>query len=101
LRLFLEDLVEKVTLKFNKECRNRAKRREEIPLCLREESLLREKDWKVIELMDKVLLDFEEALRMLEGDAWNRVHKGGRIEVYSNIWDITSTYKFLIERLEE
>jgi hypothetical protein len=31
-------------------------------LCLCEESLLSEKDWKVIELMDKVLVDFEEAL---------------------------------------
>jgi hypothetical protein len=69
LRPFLEDLVEKVTLEFNKECRNKARRREEIPLCLWEESLLGEKEWKVIELMDKVLLDFEEALRILEGDA--------------------------------
>ncbi|OAQ57863.1 restless-like transposase [Pochonia chlamydosporia 170] len=72
LRPFLEDLVEKVTLEFRKGCRNGVRRREEIPLCLREESLLSEKDWKVIELMDKVLLDFEEALRMLEGDAQSR-----------------------------
>ncbi|KAF6513037.1 hypothetical protein HZS61_007977 [Fusarium oxysporum f. sp. conglutinans] len=101
LRPFLEDLVEKVTLEFNKECRNGARRREEIPLCLREESLLGEKDWKVIELMDKVLLDFEEALRMLEGDAQSRVRKGGRIEAYGNMWDVASTYEFLMERLEE
>ncbi|KAF5249448.1 hypothetical protein FOXYS1_15022, partial [Fusarium oxysporum] len=73
LRPFLEDLVEKVTLEFNKECRNGARCREEIPLCLLEESLLGEKDWEVIELMDKVLLDFEEALRMLEGDAQSRL----------------------------
>ncbi|OBS15938.1 hypothetical protein FPOA_27990 [Fusarium poae] len=101
LRPFLEDLVEKVTLEFNKECCNGARRREEIPLCLREESLLGEKDWKVIELMDKVLLDFEEALRMLEGDAQSRVRKGGRIEAYGNMWDVASTYEFLMERLEE
>jgi hypothetical protein len=43
-----------------------------MPLCLREERLLGVKDWKVIELMNKVLLDFEEALRMLEGDAQSR-----------------------------
>ncbi|RKK08194.1 hypothetical protein BFJ68_g17905 [Fusarium oxysporum] len=44
LRPFLEDLVEKVTLEFDKECRNGARRREGMPLCLREESLLGEKD---------------------------------------------------------
>jgi len=51
--------------------------------------------------MDKVLLDFEEALRMLEGDAQSRVRKGGRIEAYGNMWDVASTYEFLMERLEE
>jgi hypothetical protein len=44
LRPFLDDLVEKVMLDFNKECRNGARKREEMPLCLREESLLSEKD---------------------------------------------------------
>jgi hypothetical protein len=50
-----------------------------------EDSLLSEKDWKVIKLMDKVLVDLEEALRMLEGDAQSRVRKGGRIEAYGNM----------------
>lgn len=101
LRPFLEDLVEKVTLEFNKECRNGTKYKGELPLCLREESLLSEKDWKVIELMDKVLVDFEEALRMLEGDAQNRVRKGGAIEAYGNMWDVASTYEFLMDSLED
>jgi hypothetical protein len=78
-------LIEKVTLEFNKECRNRIRRKREIPLCLYEESLLSEKDCKVIQLMDKVLVDLEEALRMLEGDAQSRVRKGGRIEAYGNM----------------
>jgi hypothetical protein len=101
LQPFLEDLLEKVTLEFNKGCRSGTRRREEMPFCLREESLLGEKDWKVIELMDKVLLDFEEALRMLEGDAQTRVRKGGRIEAYGNMWDVASTYEFLMDSLEE
>lgn len=75
LRPFLEDLVEKAMLEFNRERRNGARRKEEMLLCLREESLLSEKDWKVIEPMEKVLIDFEEALRMLEGDAQTRTRK--------------------------
>jgi hypothetical protein len=101
LRPFLEDLIEKVTLEFNKECRNGIKRKGEIPLCLCEESLLSENDWKVIELMDKVLVNFEEALRMLEGDAQSRVRRGGHIGAYGNMWDVASTYEFLMDSLEE
>jgi hypothetical protein len=51
--------------------------------------------------MDKMLLDFEEALRMLEGDAQSRLRKGGRIEAYGNLWDVASTYEFLMDSLEE
>ncbi|ODA82752.1 hypothetical protein RJ55_01261 [Drechmeria coniospora] len=101
LRSFLDDLVEKVTIEFNRERRNGVRRKEEMPLCLREESLLSEKDWKVIELMEKVLVDFEEALRMLEGDAQKRIRKGRRVEAYGNMWDVASTYEFLLDRLEE
>ncbi|EXK24566.1 hypothetical protein FOMG_18716 [Fusarium oxysporum f. sp. melonis 26406] len=101
LRPFLEDLVEKATIEFNKERRNGVRRKEEMPLCLREESLLSENDWKVVELMDEVLVDFEEAIRMLEGNAQRRTRKGGRIEAYGNMWDVASTYEFLMERLEE
>ncbi|PWI64602.1 hypothetical protein PCL_09496 [Purpureocillium lilacinum] len=101
LRPFLEDLVEKTTIEFNRERRNGMRRKEEMPLCLREESLLSEKDWMVIELMEKVLVDFEEALRMLEGDAQRRIRKGGHVEAYGNMWDVASTYEFLMDRLEE
>ncbi|KAG7404643.1 hypothetical protein Forpi1262_v015756 [Fusarium oxysporum f. sp. raphani] len=101
LRPFLEDLIEKVTIEFNRERRNGVRRKEEMPLCLCEESLLSENDWKVVELMEEVLVDFEEALRMLEGDAQRRPRKGGRVEAYGNMWDVASTYEFLMERLEE
>jgi hypothetical protein len=101
LRPFLEDLIEKVTIEFNRERRNGVRRKEEMPLCLCEESLLSENDWKVVELMEEVLVDFEEALRMLEGDARRRPRKGGRVEAYGNMWDVASTYEFLMERLEE
>jgi hypothetical protein len=101
LRPFLEDLIEKTTIEFNRERRNGVRRREELPLCLQKESLLSEKDWVVIELMEKVLTDFEEALRMLEGDARRRMRKGGRVETYGNMWDVASTYEFLMDKLEE
>lgn len=101
LRPFLEDLVEKATIEFGRQRRSGVSRKEEMPLCAREESILGENDWKVIELMDRVLVDFEEALRMLEGDAQRRIRKGGRIEAYGNMWDVASTYEFLMDRLEE
>jgi hypothetical protein len=101
LRPFLEDLVEKTTIEFSRERRNGTRRKEELPLCLREESLLSEKDWAVIALMEKVLIDFEEALRMLEGDGQRRLRKGGCAESYGNMWDVASTYEFLMDRLEE
>lgn len=101
LRPFLDELVEKATLEFSRERRSGLSRREEMPLCVREESILGENDWKVIQLMDSVLVDFEEALRMLEGDSQKRARRGGHIEAYGNMWDVASTYEFLMERLEE
>ncbi|KAM3539812.1 hypothetical protein ARSEF1564_007253 [Beauveria bassiana] len=101
LRYFLDDLVEKTMIEVNRERRNCIRKKEELPLCLREESLLNEKDWAVIELLEKVLVDFEEALRMLEGDGQTRLRRGGHAEAYGNIWDVASTYEFLMDRLEE
>ncbi|KAM3536989.1 hypothetical protein ARSEF1564_010086, partial [Beauveria bassiana] len=72
LRPFLDELVEKATLEFSRNG-----------------------------LMDSVLVDFEEALRMLEGDSQKRARRGGHIEAYGNMWDVASTYEFLMERLEE
>jgi hypothetical protein len=43
----------------------------------------------IIELMEKVLMDFEESLRMLEGDAQIRIRKGGHVEAYGHMWDVT------------
>ncbi|OAA63224.1 transposase [Akanthomyces lecanii RCEF 1005] len=101
LRPFLEDLVEKAAIEFSRERRNGVRGRNEMPLCVREESILGENDWKVIQLMDSVLVDFEEALRMLEGDGQKRLRKGGLIEAYGSMWDVASTYEFLMDRLEE
>ena len=56
---------------------------------------------KAIEWMDRVLVDFEEALRMLEGEAQSRIGKSWRTEAYGNIWDVASTYGFLMDSLEE
>lgn len=101
LRPFLEDLIEKAIIDFSRERRNGVRRKNELPLCVREESILGENDWKVIQLMDSVLVDFEEALRMLEGDGQKRVREGGLTEAYGSMWDVASTYEFLMDRLEE
>ncbi|KAK9774562.1 putative HAT C-terminal dimerization domain-containing protein [Seiridium cardinale] len=94
-------LIEQVVLDFRKSCRNGAGGKEELPLCLQEESLYGAKGWKFLDLLNEVLMDFEEALRMLEGDAQSRLRKGGRIEAYGNIGDAASTYEFLMDRLED
>ena len=51
--------------------------------------------------MKKVLVDFEEALRMLEGDAQRQIRKGGHVEAYGNMWDVASAHVALMDRLEE
>ena len=61
LRPFLEDVIEKTMIEFNRERRSSTRRKEELPFCLREDRLLSEKDWEVIESMEKFLIDFEEA----------------------------------------
>ncbi|PWI64080.1 hypothetical protein PCL_00001 [Purpureocillium lilacinum] len=38
---------------------------------------------------------------MLEGDSQRRTCKGGHMEAYGNMWDVASTYEFLMDRLEE
>lgn len=59
---FFKDLIEKTIIKFNREHCNSIRRKEELLLCLYKESLLSEKDWVVIKLMEKVLINFKEAL---------------------------------------
>jgi hypothetical protein len=72
LRPSLKDLREKVGLNFNKECRNSSKKGEKMTLSLQEEQLPSEKNWKVIECMNRLLLDLEQSFRMLEGNAQSR-----------------------------
>ncbi|KJZ69783.1 hypothetical protein HIM_10822 [Hirsutella minnesotensis 3608] len=45
-------------------------------------------------------LGFEEALQMLEGDSQRWIRKGGHVEASGNMWDVASTYEFLMDRLE-
>jgi hypothetical protein len=101
LRPFLKDLVEKATIEFNRERGNGGRKKEEMPLCLREESLLSENNWKVVELMDEGACRLRGGTPSAWGDAQRRICKGGCIETYGNMWDVASTYEFPMERLEE
>lgn len=38
---------------------------------------------------------------MLEGDARRRILRGGHMEAYDDMWDVASTYEFLMDWLEE
>jgi hypothetical protein len=72
-----------------------------LPYCLREESQLSDKDWKVIELFGCVLDGFESTLLNLEGDGIARVRKGGEVRLYGNMWDVAQAFEFLLTELEK
>jgi hypothetical protein len=58
LRPALEELVARQQLEWQRDQRNRKKTAADLPYCLREESQLLDKDWKVIELFTQVLDSF-------------------------------------------
>jgi hypothetical protein len=76
------------------------KSRKDMPLCLRDESKLDEKDWTIIALLNEVLQHFEHVLITLEGDGQRRSRKQGFVEAYGCPWDIMLGYEYLLNKLE-
>ena len=101
LRPALEELVTRQLVEWQRDQRNGRKPRDDLPYCLREESQLSDKDWKVIELFGCVLDDFESTLLNLEGDGIARVRKGGEVRLYGNMWDVAQAFEFLLTELEK
>jgi hypothetical protein len=101
LRPALEELIARQLVEWQRDQRNGRKPRDGLPYCLREESQLLDKDWKVIELFSCVLDDFESTLLNLEGDGIARVRKGGEVRLYGNMWDVAQAFEFLLTELEK
>ncbi|KAF5597257.1 AC9 transposase [Fusarium pseudocircinatum] len=55
-----------------------------MPLCLRDENKLEEKDWAIVSLFNEVLQHFEHVLITLEGDGQQRKRKEGYLEAYGS-----------------
>jgi hypothetical protein len=100
LRPFLEDLWVKHHTEWKMDVRKGKRKESDIPLHLRDESELTQKDWTVIQLFGEVLQDFEDALLVLEGDGQFRPRKGGRMEAYGTIWDVVFGFEHLLDKLE-
>ncbi|KAF5228115.1 hypothetical protein FANTH_14595 [Fusarium anthophilum] len=73
----------------------------EMPLCLRDENKLEEKDWAIISLFNEVLQHFEHVLITLEGDGQQRKRKEGYIGAYGCPWDTLLGYEYLLGKMEK
>jgi hypothetical protein len=71
-----------------------------LPYCLRDESQLLDKDWKVIELFGCVHDDFESTLLNIEGDGIACFRKGGKVRLNGSMWDVAQAFEFLLTELE-
>ncbi|GKU08675.1 unnamed protein product, partial [Fusarium langsethiae] len=82
LKDFLEDLWYEQKSKWEGLVLRGKKSSSEMPLCLRDENKLEEKDWAIISLFNEVLQHFEHVLITLEGDGQQRKRKEGYIGAY-------------------
>ncbi|KAJ2971919.1 hypothetical protein NQ176_g7453 [Zarea fungicola] len=76
------------------------KQRKDMPLCLRDNNKLDEKDWKIIALFNEVLQHFEHVIITLEGDGRRRMRKNGDTKAYGCSWDLMFGYEYLLHKME-
>jgi hypothetical protein len=100
LRPFLEELWANQRAEFDASIRKRSKRKEDMPLYIRDESEITEKDWIVAQLYHDVLTEIEDVLLVLEGDGQFRARKNGFSEAYGTIRDVVFAYEHLLTRFE-
>lgn len=100
LKSFLEDLWYGQKSEWEGLILRGKKSRNEMPLCLRDENKLDEKDWAIIALFNEVLQHFEHVLITLEGDGQQRKRKQGHVEAYGCPWDIMLGYEYLLNQME-
>ncbi|KAG7419838.1 hypothetical protein Forpe1208_v003644 [Fusarium oxysporum f. sp. rapae] len=100
LKDFLEDLWYEQKSEWEGLVLRGKKSSSEMPLCLRDENKLAEKDWAIISLFNEVLQHFEHVLITLEGDGQQRKRKEGYIGAYGCLWDTLLGYEYLLGKME-
>jgi hypothetical protein len=100
LKDFLEDLWYEQKSEWEGLVLRGKKSSSEMPLCLRDENKLEEKDWAIISLFNEVLQHFEHVLITLEGDGQQRKRKEGYIGAYRCPWDTLLGYEYLLGKME-
>ncbi|KAI8397463.1 hypothetical protein FOFC_20735 [Fusarium oxysporum] len=100
LKDFLEDLWYEQKSEWEGLVLRGKKSSSEVPLCLRDENKLEEKDWAIISLFNEVLQHFEHVLITLEGDGQQRKRKEGYIGAYGCPWDTLLGYEYLLGKME-
>ncbi|TVY75153.1 putative AC transposase [Fusarium oxysporum f. sp. cubense] len=100
LKDFLEDLWYEQKSEWEGLVLRGKKSSSEMPLCLRDENKLEERDWAIISLFNEVLQHFEHVLITLEGDGQKRKRKEGYIGAYGCLWDTLLGYEYLLGKME-
>jgi hypothetical protein len=79
----------------------RAGKKKNLPLCLRPESKLTDEDWRTLERMHTILVNFERVLKEMEGDGQQRQRRNGSTTALGVIWEVIPAFEFLLATLEK
>ena len=95
-----KEVIEDLWDEQSKEWRRSGKKKD-LPLCLRPESRLTDEDWRTLERMRSILVNFERVLRAMEGDGQQRQRHNGSTTALGVIWEVIPAFEFLLTILEK
>ena len=79
----------------------RSGKKKNLPLCLQPESKLTDEDWRTLERMRTILVNFERVLKEMEGDGQQRQWRNGSTTALGVIWEVIPAFEFLLTMLEK
>jgi hypothetical protein len=68
---------------------------------LQVENQLKERDWDVLQHLERILSAFEFVVKGLEGDGQIRTRRDSQERSYGNIWNVILAFERLLSKLEE
>ena len=98
--LVRKEVIEDLWDEQNKEWKRSGKKKN-LPLCLRPESKLTDEDWKTLERMRTILVNFERVLKAMEGDGQQRERRDGSTTALGVVWEVVPAFEFLLAILEK
>jgi hypothetical protein len=72
-----------------------------LPRYLQEENQLKERDWEILQHLERILSAFGVVVKRLEGDGQIRTRRDGREKSYGNIWKVILAFERLLSKLKE